>query len=340
MDSVAVLDADERRVLFTETATRAGFAPWIAEKDFWVCWALAQLFALPEHRPRLLFKGGTTLSKVFRVIERFSEDIDLSVNRVDLGFVGDHDPEELGGKARKIALEELSQAVRDYVCNDLLPELRERFSDVLGEDRSWALEPIDGGPHLRFAYPISTQNAGTIGYVSQSVNLEIGGKSDHEPADEHTVSPYAQEHFPELFQQNAVACVRVMAAERTFWEKATILHAHYHGGAERAAKGRLSRHYYDLVQLSRAEAGDRALADLDLLDRVALHKSIYHRSAWANYETARQGTLRLLPSDESRSVIERDYEDMQRSGYFFGPVPSFSEMVDRLAEIESAINGK
>jgi len=337
MDSVAVLDEQERRLLFNETAARMGFAPWVAEKDFWVCWALKRLFALPEGSPRLLFKGGTSLSKVFGIIRRFSEDIDLSINREDLGFTGERDPEALSGNARRRMLEELTHAVQGFVHGELLPRLRDDFSKVFQGHVRWAIDSVEGSPNLLFEYPVAAATAGT-GYVSQSILIEIGARSDHSPAGDYGVNPYAYDHFPEYFIDPSCT-VRVMSAERTFWEKATILHAYYHGGVKRAEKDRMSRHYYDLCQLAKSPIGEAAIRQTDLLERVRIHKDVYFRSAWAHYGEARPGSLRLVPDDELAAVVSRDFARMEAEGYFYGGAPpDFTEILDVLADLESEIN--
>jgi hypothetical protein len=338
MDSVAQLDESERALLFSETAARVGVAPWVAEKDFWICWALGSLFSLPEGHPSLLFKGGTSLSKVFRVIHRFSEDIDLSVHRGDLGFHGDRDPESASGKVRKQLLKELEQETLQYVAERLEPELIRRFTEVLGPPDAWKLTREEETPNLVFVYPKSTDGTEAVAYASQTVLMEIGARSDHSPAGDHRVAPYAYEHYPDYF--SAPHCeVRVLDPRRTFWEKATILHAHVHGGPDRAERDHLARHYYDVFMLSRTQLGRDALEDLSLLERVAVHKGIYFNASWARYQEAQLGTLRLVPPDDVEEVIRKDYRTMRSSGFFYGPdPPEFDAILEGLGELEVAIN--
>jgi len=338
VDSVAKLDADERANLFSETAARVGVAPWVAEKDFWVCWTLSKLFPTPADHPPLLFKGGTSLSKVFRVIQRFSEDIDISVNKAALGFEGARDPELAAGGRRKALIDELEEEAKKYVTDRLHPHLKGEFEKGLDSADGWGLEVQegDGGMELLFDYPRSP-TAPTTGYSSTTVLVQIGAKADHEPATRHQVSPYAYEYFSNYF--SVPHCeVLVLDAERTFWEKATILHAHYHGGPDKV-KDRLARHYYDLYMLSTTELGKRAAARLDLLGRVVQYKRVYHSSAWARYEEAKIGSLRLAPSDDVATIVRKDFEQMVESGYFYGDAaPDFNQIVDGLRDLEGAIN--
>src|SRR5271156_4214895 len=134
MDDVARMPPADRADLFSATAGRRGIRQEIIEKDFWVCWSLKRLFTLPEPPAHLLFKGGTSLSKVFSAIERFSEDVDLSFNRADLGFGGDKDPgAAASGKKARHQLEGLQEACRKAIREEFLPKLRQAFAEALKE---------------------------------------------------------------------------------------------------------------------------------------------------------------------------------------------------------------
>ena len=140
MDDIARLPATDRLDLFSASARKRGLTAEIIEKDFWVCWTLKRVFTLPDPPAGLLFKGGTSLSKVFGVIERFSEDVDLSFNRAELGFRGESDPlNATTGKKRKHGLEALTETCQLVIREKLLPQLRTAFSAALGEpvSTSW-----------------------------------------------------------------------------------------------------------------------------------------------------------------------------------------------------------
>lgn len=340
MNSVARLASEERRLLFDQTAAATGLAPWVVEKDFWVCWILRELFSGVGDSPRLLFKGGTSLSKVFGLIHRFSEDIDLSVNRQDLGFIEERDPESVTGNARKRLLDELDEQVRKHVREEIVPRLRSVCGETLLAEDDWGISEESETADFTFRYPTEVRS-GITGYASQAVLVECGGRSDHEPAGDYTITPYAHDHFPDYFDA-AETTISVMSPERTFWEKATILHAHHHGGREKAGRReRLSRHYYDLYQLAESRVGPDATSNLDLLERVRIHKTVYFASAWARYDLARPGSLRLCPRADTVELVARDYDEMVRAGYFFEghDPPPFTEILGRLAHLEGEING-
>jgi len=345
VDHVATWSSEDRAALFAETAAGMGFAsPVIPEKDFWVCFTLRRLFEL-EDVPRLLFKGGTSLSKAFRLIERFSEDIDLALHREDLGFGGANDPVRITGrKARKRKDMELAKACGKSVHASVAPALRDSIARVLGSD-GWSLridDKQDGQADLWFEYPrgLSTEQYGGVAYIPSVVRIEIGARSDHEPASVESIVPYAAERFPELFA-DAATDVRVLSAERTFWEKITIFHAEYHRpvgqhGLEPAAWKQMSRHAYDIDRMVRRGVADRAMEQLEILAAVARHKDAFYYSGWARYGAARPGTLRICPNEELTPALRRDYEEM--APMLYGERPEFDEILHALAALETRIN--
>ena len=344
MNSVARLSAPERAFLFQETAQRRGLAPLIIEKDFWVCWTLKHLFDAPLSQ-HLIFKGGTSLSKIFHVIERFSEDIDLSISRESLGFGADQEPEAASSKKQtQHRIEQLQQACEQKIAYELLPSLQVAFATILGDvsdgeasQSFWQLEQDSNDPQtLLFTYPRRQDtNLLPTSYLKPVVRIELGARSDHWPAGVYPLTPYAAEEFPDYFE--APTCrVKTLEAERTFWEKATILHAEYFRPDTSITADRISRHYYDLYQMVGSPIAKQALTRLDLLKRVAEHKRVFFRSAWARYEEACPGSLRLLPPKEKQSALRIDYDKMKEM--FFAQRPSFQQLLDVLQELEKRIN--
>jgi hypothetical protein len=338
MDAIAQVTPEERALLFrrAEGVLPGGIKPAIVEKDFWVCWTLRRVFEVIQFRPHLIFKGGTSLSKVYRAIDRFSEDVDLSLSRRDLGFADDHDPEQPGisrGEAKR-RLDALVEACKTAVRDKLVPEMRRDFVTVLGS-RGWSVElDLDDPQTVLFAYP-ATELSGTTSYVRPVIRLEMGARSDDWPAVEAEITPYAAEALPAVFSVRTCR-VRTLAAERTFWEKATLLHAECHRPADKPSRERLSRHYYDLFRLARGPIAEQALAMLDLLERVIAHKTFFFAAAWAHYETARPGTFRLLPDPARRDGLRRDYEAMKPM--LFDTAPEWDLIVAALDELERRIN--
>ncbi|MBI3884373.1 MAG: nucleotidyl transferase AbiEii/AbiGii toxin family protein [Opitutae bacterium] len=336
MKTVIRLTPEQRAQLFNAAAQKLGIGPVSLEKDFWVCWTLRELFTLPGISEHLIFKGGTSLSKVWRVIQRFSEDIDVSLSKEWLGFGGTGDPEQQSSrKKQERKIEELAAACAAKVQGNLLPELRSRARAALGEHGWSMVVAADDPQELHFRYPTSLPAMAGTDYIAREVKIECGARSDPWPAENRTMQPYVAEAYPDEIR-DATFTVRALAIERTFWEKATILHAEVHRPAEKAMPGKYSRHYADLAALADHPAAAHAITRDDLRARVVEHKQVFFASAWARFETAVPGTFRLIPSAERLAQMAADYQEMQIM-YFGEPVP-WPEIVARLKTLESALN--
>lgn len=340
MDRVARSSLRDRADLFRRAATvlNPERSPLIVEKDFWVCFALRRIFEIIRFRPQLIFKGGTSLSKVYDVIGRFSEDVDLSLSRRDLGFADDHDPEQRGiGKNEiKRRIESLVVACKENIRDHFVPKLRADFAGVLGNE-GWSVELDEIDPQtVIFTYPSAGIDDAMERYIRPSIRLEMGARSDDWPAADHDIKPYAAEVFPEAFTVASIYHVRTLGAERTFWEKATILHKEYHRPRSEPTRERVARHYYDLYQLSRNDIAKKALQQIELLERVVEHKKVFFRSSWAHYETAKPGSFRLVPPAERIAVLRADYAQMH--SMIFGEYPEWAKVIKGLGELEEKIN--
>lgn len=336
MDAFATEPAKIRAEVFIETAARMNVRPAIVEKDFWVCWTLKRTVSLGDRIPGLIFKGGTSLSKAYGLIRRFSEDIDLSLDRHDLGFTGERDPALTlsGGKVRKALLDELEKMASAAVAGPVKTGLMAVMAEALGKAPDLELAENESQT-LIFTYPASLPATASLPYVRPSVRLELGARSDHLPSEQRDVHPYIHAQFPDLLKAPKVT-VKTLSAERTFWEKATILHMLHHMGPGKPLGDRMSRHYYDLAQLAGTEVRSKALNDLSLLNAVATHKSIFFRAAWANYGTARPPTLRLSPGEELKRVLKPDYASM--SEMLFDEAEPFEDLLAKLGALERQIN--
>ncbi|MBB6192735.1 hypothetical protein FHS51_002988 [Sphingobium wenxiniae] len=345
MDEFARRPAEDRRAFFAEAAARRDLTPLIVEKDFWVCWTLRRLMGVPELAKVLTFKGGTSLSKAFGIIKRFSEDIDLTINRAAplLGEVASPMASDISGKERERRATALGAAAQEWVGTILLPALAQAIAEALDTRDGWSIEtdPEDKDRQtVLFNYPASSGygfdygNAygGRTGYVQPRIKLEFGARGDPEPFELRDILPYVAEDFPDEVP-DAVTAVPTLALERTYWEKATILHALHHSGKLRPG---LSRHFYDVFMLDAAGITERALAERVLLEHVVRNKSLLFADSKASYGTAQLGTLRLSVTDAMREELAADYAAMAEM--FMEEPPAFEELVSRLGDIERRIN--
>jgi hypothetical protein len=336
LNGIARMSAAERAEVFAETAARKGWPEAIIEKDFWVCWVLKQLFSIEALSGRLLFKGGTSLSKIFHAINRFSEDIDLAVDYAALGFTGERDPrrEGISRSRRATILDEMMTTCRRYVGAEFLDALTIRCREILSGGGAWSLDINPQDPNvIQFRYPTASKKS--LAYVAPQVVLELGTHAEFVPHGRFTIRSFVTEEFPELVPEGNVGVVALLA-KRTFWEKATILHAEYYRPPEKPIPERYSRHYYDVAMLAQGTIRAEALADMTLLALVVRHKETFYPSAWAHYELAHPGSMRLMPAKERLAALERDYRNM--SAMIFGEPPAFDAIMGFLDNLESEIN--
>jgi hypothetical protein len=337
--------AQDRRDLFLGAATRLGTPEANIEKDFWVCWTLDVLFnRLDEGNPRLLFKGGTSLSKAYGLISRFSEDIDITVFRDDLGQqVSVAELEALSGKKRRARLDAIKTTCRDYIGGRLLQQLTRIAQDTMEatglDNRSLRIEPDDQDPDGQSVlvwYPGVA--SGNEDYIRRAIKIESGAKSALDPHQSVTVTPYVAADV--LGIDLAINNITTVAAERTFWDKIIILHGirrwFERRGILRYDGQRVSRHYYDLYRMMEFHVALRALADADLAIDCARHAQLFFGSPDLDLKTAYAGTFAIAPTVEMHDALRRDYGRM--SGMIFGEVPEFEQVIESTRQLEMRIN--
>jgi Nucleotidyl transferase AbiEii toxin, Type IV TA system len=337
----------DRRGLFVEAARRLGTTERYVEKDFWVCWTLDALFNGRSRAgdPRLLFKGGTSLSKAFGLIARFSEDIDITVFREDLGQPAScQDLEALSGKKRSARLDAIRAACGSFIAGKLLVELRALLATALEDARLLPasghveLDPEDpDGQTLLLAYPsaVADQDA----YVMPVVRVECGAKSALDPHASAIVRPYVANDLPNL--DLAVPNVTTVDARRTFWDKVVILHGTRRWfdakGELRQQGDRVSRHYYDVHRLLDSEVGRAAVVDLGMANDCARHARMFFDRPALDLGSAVAGRFAVAPASDMIEPLRRDYEKM--AGMIFGTVPGFDEVLASVVGLDRRLNG-
>jgi predicted nucleotidyltransferase component of viral defense system len=341
MDQFAKKPKSEREELFREAANSKSVHFQIIEKDFWVCWTLKRLFSLPNIGEHLIFKGGTSLSKAYHIIERFSEDIDVAIDRSFLGFGQEADLLSLSSNKRNQTIKDLDNTCKQFVRNKVLSSLQRSFQDEFeSADFEWSLSVAQDDPYeqtILFEYPRDRKNSGgnELDYIKPVVRIEMGARPTNEPVQLKQIQSYASEEYPIAFNDPTVELV-ILSGERTFWEKATILHEQYHRSDDYVSAERMSRHYYDLYKLANSDIAAKALSDRDLLKKVVENKKLFFSRAGANYDDAIIGKLRLVPSAPRITAFERDYKKMEVM--FFSTPPRFNDIIETLTELEGKIN--
>jgi hypothetical protein len=228
----------------------------------------------------------------------------------------------------------MMNACQTYIVGEFLESFRQQCTDILGATNAWDLGVSKTDPNVvQFRYPIASTKS--LSYVTPQVVLEMGTHAEFVPHDRFTVRSFAGEEFPDVVIDRDVP-LKALLAKRTFWEKATILHAEYHRAPQKPLPDRYSRHYYDVGMMAKGKIREEALSDMELLAQVVKHKQIFYPSAWAHYETAKAGSFRLLPPEARHPELKQDYKKM--AVMIFGEPPSFDEVLARLTTLEKEIN--
>ena len=321
---------NERQDLFSNTATKMGIDAAIVEKDFWICLTLDYLFHQSAWASSLAFKGGTSLSKIYGLIERFSEDIDLILDWRVLGYAKDEPWEERSNTKQQKFIADSKTRLFSFLANDFLPILKADMEKILEREVNIFISKDDAGT-VNFEYPSFFNNDSIL----RVIRLEIGALAAWTPTQRATIKPYASEFYQQLFKQSGTEILATTAA-RTFWEKATILHQEAFRPENSLIPSRYSRHYYDLYCMANSAVKKEALNQPDLLKSVAEFKQKFYPRGWANYELARLGTIKLYPAEHSIPEIRKDYAKMRKMIY--GDYPDFDTILDTITKLENEIN--
>jgi len=329
MKNIARLPKEERLILFRNTAANCGLSEGIVEKDFWVCWTLDYLFHQSPWANHLAFKGGTSLSKSFDLIHRFSEDIDLILDWRLLESA-QKDPWAQRSKNQQDKLNKALNAETEvFLREQFVPKLREDFAQLLVDEFQIEVDEHETQT-VNFTYPKLFGEASIL----PMVRLEIGALAAWTPTTQSEIISYAAQQYGRIFQNPSTSVLTVMP-ERTFWEKVTILHKEaFRTNGNFPA--RYSRHYYDLFCMDASPLKAAAFGNLDLLARVVTFKDRFYPAGNAHYDLAKPGTMRLLPPEDCLPVLRDDYAHMRNM--LFGEIPSFEEIMTCIARLEKEIN--
>lgn len=292
----------------------------------------------PVLAPVITFKGGTSLSKVFDVIDRFSEDVDLSLSPEYVGASHEAFDEDASGRANQRVREEIERRCREKVESDFVPHLESMIQGCIGVPAGGAtwLEKVTtetGAPGVRFNYPSVIPSQSTS--IEKSVLLEPGSLAESWPTGLQEVRPWISETVPSLFA-NWVCSINTLNLERSFWEKVTILHSEFYRPIDKPFRKDYSRHYYDVVKILDHPNADVFIEDKELAQRVVRWKMLTYPSSWSNYHLARHGSFRLAPSEQWRETLRADYE--RYSALYIGEPLPFDDLVESLKSAEERIN--
>lgn len=334
MPDFFALPVEDRREALAVAAANSGRPIHLLEKDIWVVWTLRELFA-GKYGEHLVFKGGTSLSKAYGVIRRFSEDVDLTYDI--RAIAGD-----LTGEADSGLPPSKSQA------NRWTSEIRKRLPILVSEEIAPLLERllrerrlparvVTDRDSILVEYEALTDG---YGYVKPSVKLEFGARSTGEPNEVREVACDAAVHLPGV--EFPVAKPRAMLPTRTFWEKATAIHVFCHQGEFRG-EGRFARHWFDVARLDDAGYARTAIADKDLARAVAEHKAMFFAEKdkagnVIDYRQAVSGELVLVPDGDALRILSEDYRAMVDDRLLLDDAQPFDRLIEDCKSIQEQAN--
>lgn len=330
MRNIAKINEKDRKALFQNTAAKMGLTNAIIEKDFWVCFMLDYLFHRSEWKNSIAFKGGTSLSKSYGLIERFSEDIDLILDWRVIGFTTNEPWKERSNTKQDIFNKEANHRTEEFLKEIFMPSVIADLQAELDTTVNCYIEESDPQTVV-FAYNRSFEDVSILPVI----RLEIGALAAWTPAEVKPITPYTAVQYPKLFTDPKTDILTVLP-KRTFWEKVTILHREAYRPEDKTFPARYSRHYYDLYCMMNSPVKNDAFADTQLLDKVVQFKEKFYRCPWAKYEEAKVGTMKLMPPERNLQILKDDYEHMQN--IIFGDKPDFDIILKGIEQLEKEIN--
>lgn len=329
-DKFLALSSENQRQVLQVVAPKLNKAAQILEKDIWVCLALQKLFTMPNALS-MVFKGGTSLSKAFRVIDRFSEDVDVTI---DFRNFTNEDPflANVSNTRRKKISDNLKNSLREHLKEIVLPYLQTEIQNECNSTPTIKLTTDGEGIEIYFKSVLESPST----YIKPFVFLEFGARNFTEPNDVHEIMPYIASEVPALAFPKAN--VTVLAPERTFWEKITMIHVECNRGKFKEKSSRLSRHWYDVVMLYLSDIGKSALSAQNLLINVVEHKKVFFNTPYANYDLCLEGKFNLIPTGDQFEDLKMDYQQMTNSDMFYGNFLTFDEIISRVKSLNEILN--
>jgi len=326
-----ILPDQTRRNAFIESATRKALPAVAVEKDWWVTIVLHALFSL-SYAEHLSFKGGTSLSKCYNLIERFSEDVDIAMNREKLGFTGTLSKTQISDKLRRAACKFVREELQFDVKNQL---------EINGINSNHFSVNVN-------ITPITTTDPEIIEIVYQSlfddndyikpvVKIEVSGRSMSEPVQTVKLQSIVDEVFTEMQFVNPAFVTNVVVPERTFWEKICLLHEEFAKPQELIRAERMSRHLYDLEKIMDTSIAEKALKDNVLYSSIVEHRRIFIGLKGFDYTTLATKTINIVPPENIIDLWKTDYEIMQKTMIYGNSLP-FNKLIDKIKQLNERIN--
>jgi len=335
MNDFLKLSKTEQIRHINEAVFSLNLPPEAIEKDIWVTAVLRSLFALP-YSEHISFKGGTSLSKCWNVIERFSEDVDIAINREYFGFFGE-----------TFTIKQISKNLRKACCkfcrNTLQFDLtKQMIADGIDENMFSVsmnitdVTTIDPEKIFIEYKSLFADKQLDSSYIKPIVVLEINGRSMKEPLESVEIKSFIDETFAGKSFADKAFAVSVVAPERTFLEKICLLHEEFSKQDERIRVNRMSRHLYDIARMLDTQIAEKALNNTDLYKSIIAHRRMFIAMKNFDYDTLNPATINIIPPEFVIAEWEEDYNKMQTMIY--GEYIPFNKLIDKIKQLNEKIN--
>jgi hypothetical protein len=323
------LEVSEKLLIFQDISNRTGMPAFAVEKDWWVTQALRIIFEM-EVGQSLVFKGGTSLSKAWKLIQRFSEDVDLAIDRAYLGFEGDLSKNQRTNLRKQAGI---------YTTEPFCQELEARFIAKGFHDVNLEVVPAEDSDQdpriILIHYPNLIE---TPDYVLPRVQIEVGCRSLREP---YTIKKFGS-LVDEIYEGREFASplidVPSVTPERTFLEKLFLLHEEFHRPSEKMRVDRLSRHLYDVHQLANSEIAEKAIHDKDLYETIVNHRFTFSKVGGIDYNSLNPKTLDPMPIQEVIEAWKADYQKMREQMIYEEKPPTFDQLLESIEKLKARLS--
>ena len=325
------LNQEQQLAVIMQVAELTGFNPNIIEKDWWVTQVLKAVFSLP-YAEHLSFKGGTSLSKCWHLIERFSEDIDIAVSRDYLGYGGDLSRTQISDKLRRAACSFVRERMQFDLREAMLKQgiAQEAFGVTVNITPISTTDPETIEVEYKSALPESP-------YIRHCVLIEVSGRSMQQPVKCEDVCSFIDYYLPQtVVAEDAFTIPKVVTPERTFLEKMFLLHEEFSKPKQEIRTRRMSRHLYDVVSMMKAGIDSKALNDGELYRSIVEHRRQFINLKGFDYDTLRPETLNIILSEQVMDLWKKDYEQMRLS-MIYGDAPTFGEIMEQLGRLQQKV---
>ena len=330
MKKISALTNEQREFIFKETAYKMNVQPVVIEKDYWVCLVLDFLFNHSSFKDAFIFKGGTSLSKCYGIIERFSEDIDLILKWSTLGIEKEEIYKVRSKTQNSKFAENLNSKCIQYLKDNFIEKFLHELNEYLGYEIEAKFDEFDKQT-INIFYPSIYRDE----YIKPFIRLEIGPVSLQNPEVTCSIKPYCANYYSRFFDYFEFN-VPTISIERTFFEKLLILSNENDRPLDLKRPSRYSRHYYDVCKIFESSYKEKILSNKELFDEIKVFKNLFYRSGWSKYDSVTLKNIVIVPNASLQEFLKRDYKMMENM--FFGKHPSFDELINKINEVQKTLN--